>query len=125
MIVLKRETDTESIISICKDENVEYGENIGVFVARDKDETLGYSLFSVGKSLAIINVKTLPIFWKSIGDGLFRATINFAIENGISSATIEQPLLEKLVGDIIPKEKATTNIADCEKFLEEIKRCGR
>ena len=125
MIVLKRETDVESIISICKDENVEYDSNIGAFVARDKDEILGYSLFSVGESLVIVNVKTSPILWKSIGDGLFRATINFAIENGILSATIEKPLLEKLIGDIIPKEKATTVIKDCEKFLAEIKKCER
>ena len=125
MIVLKRETDVESIALICKDEKVEYSENMGAFVARDKDETLGYSLFYIGERIAIISVKTPPILWKSIGDGLFRATINFAIENGISSATIEQTLLEKLTGDIIPKEKATTNIEDCEKFLEEIKKCGK
>ena len=125
MIVLKRETDVEIIESICKDENVEYGDNVGAFVARDKDEILGYSLFSVGESLEIMSVKTPPILWKSIGDGLFRATVNFAIERGISSATIREPLLEKLTGDIIPEEKATTVIADCEKFLEEIKRCGR
>ena len=125
MIVLKRENEVETILSICKDENVEYTEKMGAFVARDKDEILGYSLFCVGESLAIINVKTPPVLWKSIGDGLFRAAVNFAIESGISSATIEQPLLTKLTGDIIPKEKATTFVADCEKFLEEIKRCGR
>ena len=125
MIVLKRETDVENIISICKEENVEYADNVGVFVARDRDEILGYSLFFVGQSLAIKNVKTPLVLWKSIGDGLFRATINFAIENGISTATMEQSLLEKLTGDIIPEDKATAVVEDCEKFLEEIKRCKR
>ena len=125
MIVLKKETDSTAIAKICETQGLEYNENVGAFVAKDREEILGYSLFSVKEDLTLIDIETSPILWKSIGDGLFRATINFAIENGISPVKIEDKLLEKLTGDIILKENAKPVIEDCEKFLQESKRCAR
>ena len=125
MIVMTRETDAEKVREICAAEGVGYSENTKLFVARDKDEILGYSIFEITDKLNIINISTPQILWNSIGDGLFRATLNFAVESGVKSARIDKTLLEKLSGNIIPTEKVTEEIGDCEEFLQSIKRCGR
>ena len=125
MIVMTRETDIEKLREICAEQGVEYSENTIAFTANDKEECYGYSLFLTGDKLYIINVKTPAVLWNSIGDGLFRATLNYAVENKINSARIEKSLLEKLKGEIIPPEKATDTIEDCETFLQDIKKCGR
>ncbi len=125
MIVMTRETDTEKIKEISAKEGVDYTENIVIFAAKDKDDVLGYSIFSMKDKLYVLNVDTPQVLWNSIGDGLFRATLNFAIENGVTSGKIDKKLLEKLKGSIIPEEKATDVVDDCEKFLQDIKKCGR
>lgn len=125
MIAMTKETDLEKLKVICAEEGVEYSANVLAFTAKDKEECYGYSLFFTGDKLHIINVKTPDILWNSIGDGLFRATLNYAVENKINSARIEKSLLEKLKGGIIPLEKATETIEDCEAFLQDIKKCGR
>lgn len=124
MIVMTRETDTQKVREICALEGIDYSEDIKLFAAKDKDELLGYSLFSLTDKLTIINISTPQILWNSIGDGLFRATLNCAVENGVRSAKIEKALLKKLSGNVIPTEKVTESIDDCEEFLLSIKRCG-
>lgn len=125
MIELKKETDAEKIKEISKKEGINFSEDIKLFVAKDKEETLGYSIFEMTDKLCVLNIDTPPILWNSIGDGLFRATLNFAIESGITSGSIDEKLLEKLKGSVIPEEKLTATIDDCETFLQSIKRCGR
>ena len=125
MIVMAKETDTNKVQEICAKEGVAYSEDIKLFVARDKDEILGYSIFSMTDKLTIIDLNTPQMLWNSIGDGLFRGTLNFAIENGVTSGKIEKTLLDKLSGNIIPTENVTQDIRDCEEFLQSIKRCGR
>ena len=125
MIFMTRETDIDRLKEICAEEGVKYSANVLAFTAKDKEECYGYSLFFTGDKLHIINVKTPDILWNSIGDGLFRATLNYAVENKIASAEIEKELLEKLTGKTIPIEKATEKIEDCEAFLQDTKKCGR
>ena len=125
MITMTKETNTQKLRKICENEGVEYTEKIMAITAVDKDELLGYSLFSTEDRLCLINISTNPILWNIIGDGLFRATLNFGVENGIRSAKIEKALLERLKGNIIPSEKSTEIIEDCETFLQDIKKCGR
>lgn len=125
MITMTKLTDAQKLREICEREGVEYTEKIMAITAVDKDEMLGYSLFLAEDKLCIINISTSPMLWNIIGDGLFRATLNFGAENGISSAKIEKNLLEKLKGNVIPSDKATENIQDCEAFLQDIKKCGR
>ncbi len=125
MIAITREPDIKKLREICAEEGVEYSENTLAFTAKDKEECYGYSLFLTGDKLHIISVKTPDVLWNSIGDGLFRATLNYAVEKEICSASIEKNLLEKLKGGIIPHEKASETIEDCEAFLQDIKKCGR
>ena len=125
MIVMTKETSAEKIQEICFIEGIEYSENIKLFVAKDKDEILGYSIFTLADKLNMINISTPQVLWNSIGDGLFRGTLNLAIESGVNVARIEKELLEKLSGNIIPTEKVSEDIDDCEEFLQSIKKCGR
>ena len=125
MIVMTKETSVEKIQEICGIEGIDYSENIKLFVAKDKDELLGYSIFTLTDKLGMINISTPQVLWNSIGDGLFRGTLNLAVESGVNAAMIERNLLEKLSGNIIPTEKACEDIDDCEKFLQSIKKCGR
>lgn len=125
MIVMTRETDARKVQEICLAEGIDYSEEIKLFAAKDKDEILGYSVFTLTDKLGIININTPQILWNSIGDGLFKGTLNLAIEKGVRSAKIEKSLLEKLSGNVIPAEKATETIDDCEEFLQSIKKCGR
>ena len=125
MIVMTKETDAKRVQEICATEGVEYSENIKLFTAKDKDEILGYSMYTLTDKLYVINIATPQILWNSIGDGLFKGTLNLAIENGVNTAKIEKSLLEKLSGNIIPAEKAREEIDDCEEFLQSIKKCGR
>lgn len=125
MITMTKETNTQKLRKICENEGVEYTEKIMAITAVDKDELLGYSLFSTEDRLCLINISTNPILWNIIGDGLFRATLNFGVENGIYSAKIEKKLLERLKGSVIPPDKSTEIIEDCEAFLQDIKKCGR
>lgn len=125
MIVMTKETDAKRVQEICEAEGIGYSEDIKLFTAKDKDEILGYSMYTLTDKLYVINIATPQMLWNSIGDGLFKGTLNLAIENGVNTAKIEKSLLEKLSGNIIPAEKAREEIDDCEEFLQSIKKCGR
>lgn len=123
MIALTAEKNADTVAQICGKEGTPATEQTVVYTAKDKEEILGYLIFEVSDRLRMINIVTEPLLWNSLGDGLFRAGLNYACEHGISGAVIEKPLFERLKGNIIPDNIEEREIKDCEKFLQSIKRC--
>ncbi len=124
MIVLSVESDDTVVEALCRRAELPCTDRTKAYTAKDGEEVLGFSLFEVGEKLDFLTVETAPMLWNSIGDGLFRATVNYAIEHGICGARIEKPLLDRVRGNIVPEKAAAEQIENCEDFLLAIKRCG-
>lgn len=77
--------EKDAVEKLFLENKIEYNENCLAVRATDKDDLLGYTLFSIDKNvLNLYLVETFNDF--SLVDGLVRSSLHVGVENGVTDA---------------------------------------
>lgn len=96
LTLLKEEKETARKYFL--DNGIDFSETSGMLAAKDKNEILGYSLYTLNeKEMAVIKIVSDDLM---LFDGILRSTLHIAAERGVMRAlyadSLDKTSLEKL-----------------------------
>lgn len=122
MIEIKTEQSVEAVKKLCADCGLEYTADTYAAVMRDKDETLGFSVFDMRRSFAVVRALS-PVSDIPLADGMLRSTIHIALSGGCTAVFYDDTAPEELFMRLGFVKNKEIKELDSAKLFESCKSC--
>lgn len=108
--------DKKDLENLYKTENIDLTDFCLAVVAKEKEEFLGYALFSIDKN-ALTLFKVKPIEDIYLCDGLIRSALHVGVENGVTDAYFKNEDLRKSLLKLGFLEDENSNNINIQKLF--------